>query len=153
VFAGASVKTGFVSTRFVNFFVVARTMCNALGLPAFGEAVSCNPITDVWARPAASVPLPPRSSPAIALGPVVPNPFHQSVSATLSLASEQTVEAAIYDLSGRRVKSVFSGVATGPVQIRWDGMDESGRAAHPGIYMLQVRAGARHIERKMLLVR
>jgi len=153
VFSSPLAKTGFVSKRFINFFVVVRTICDGLGLPAFGEAAACDPISDVWARPTAAVPPPVSFPQAPMLGPVVPNPFRGSMSATLTLPSPQPVEAAIFDLSGRRVKSLISGSHAGWLRIAWDGTDDSGRASHSGVYMLQVHAGTRNLERKLLLVR
>jgi parallel beta-helix repeat protein len=153
VFSSPLARTGYVSNRFINFFVVVRTMCDALGLPAFGEAATSKPITDVWVRPTAAVSPPGPTRPVVALGPVVPNPFRGSMSATLTLPAAQPVEAAIFDLSGRRVRHVLSGTEAGRVQIRWDGTDDSGRAAHPGLYMLAVRAGSTTLQRKVLLVR
>ena len=152
-FTSPLVKTGYLSKRFINFFSVVRTMCDALGLPAFAQAASSSPITDVWADAATTGVAPPRTPPAPALGPVYPNPTRGSVSARLTLPAAVPVDASIFDLSGRRVRNVLSGSQSGQVQIAWDGTDDSGRAARPGVYMLLVRAGSKRLERKLLLVR
>jgi acid phosphatase len=47
-FASPLTKAGYVSNRFVNHFVVTRTICDAVGIPPFAEAVDAMPITDVW---------------------------------------------------------------------------------------------------------
>ena len=67
--------------------------------------------------------------------------------------SQVRTEATIYDLTGRRVKTLISAQLTGQVQIYWDGTDESGHVAHSGIYMLHVRAGSTTLQKKLLLVR
>jgi phosphatidylinositol-3-phosphatase len=51
VFAGAPVKRGYVSTRYVSHYSVLRTITGALGLPAFGAAAVDSAITDAWAVP------------------------------------------------------------------------------------------------------
>jgi len=152
VFSSPLAKTGHVSKRYINFFTVVRTITDALGLPAFEEAAMTNPITDVWIKAPAPEPPPPAAKP-IRLGPAFPNPSHGSMSATLELPSPSTVEATIFDLTGRRVKNVLSATMTGQVLIPWDGTDQSGHAAHSGIYMLRVRAGGTDLETKLLLVR
>jgi parallel beta-helix repeat protein len=155
VFSSPLAQTGFVSKRFINFFVVVRTMCDALGLPAFAEAAPCTPITDVWVKATSPPPPPPPPPPSnsVALGPAVPNPSSGSMTAVLELPSQIKTEATIYDLTGRRVKTLISAPLSGQVQIYWDGTDESGRAAHSGIYMLHVRAGSTTLQKKLLLVR
>jgi flagellar hook assembly protein FlgD len=75
------------------------------------------------------------------------------MSATLELPSQVNVEATVFDLTGRRVKSVVSGAMSGQVLIHWDGTDDAGHTAHSGIYMLRVRAGTTDLQTKVLLVR
>ena len=48
VVAGGPVKAGYVSPRKVSHYTLLRTLCDALNLPAFGDARSETPITDIW---------------------------------------------------------------------------------------------------------
>ena len=51
---GEPVKPGYVSTRRITHYTLLRTLCEALGLRAFGAARSETPITDVWKQPGAA---------------------------------------------------------------------------------------------------
>ncbi len=48
VFAGPMVIPNFVSPGTVNHYNLVRTICDALGLAPFANAVTAAPITDVW---------------------------------------------------------------------------------------------------------
>ncbi len=83
-----------------------------------------------------------------------PNPFGASTSIELSVPEPCAVSVAIYDASGRRVRSLLSGpVARGAHRISWDGTDGAGRALAPGVYFALARAGKLRVERKILLIR
>lgn len=44
----------------------------------------------------------------------------------------------IFDLSGRRVRALFSGlIAVGATRLGWDGADDAGRRVRPGAYVMQ----------------
>jgi hypothetical protein len=151
VFSSPLARTGYVSGRFINHFVLTRTICDALGLPAFAEAAAFDPITDVWLK--SSTPPPPPLLTTISLGLAIPNPSRGAMTTTVELPSRMPFEAAIFDLTGRRVKTILYGPQSGHVQVAWDGADGSGRPAHSGVYMLRVRAGSTTLGRKLLLVR
>lgn len=48
VVAGGPVKPGYVSARKVSHYTLLRTLCESLGLPAFGAAKDEAPIADIW---------------------------------------------------------------------------------------------------------
>ena len=48
VVAGAPVKPGYVCARTVSHYTLLRTVCDALGLAAFGAATGEEPIADIW---------------------------------------------------------------------------------------------------------
>jgi flagellar hook assembly protein FlgD len=59
---------------------------------------------------------------------------------SLELPTATTVEAAIYDVSGRRVSALDSGPsAAGRRMLTWDGRDASGSPAPAGVYFARVR--------------
>jgi hypothetical protein len=95
-----------------------------------------------------------------------PNPFPNSSEGVwetriwFDLASTSTVELALYDIRGRLVKSLIPGRGCGSVELppglygreggppadpctafSWDGTDNAGSRASPGVYLLRLRAG------------
>jgi hypothetical protein len=75
-----------------------------------------------------------------------PNPGRGATSVQLHVAGEATDqaaqgEAAIYDLTGRRVRVLHRGaVARGLVTLSWDGRDERGDLLRGGVYLLRFTA-------------
>jgi hypothetical protein len=68
-------------------------------------------------------------------------------------ASGGRLRLAIYDLTGRRLRTLFDGLAApGPQTAEWDGRDERGDAVPPGVYLAQAeRAGASWTRRVLRL--
>ena len=101
-------------------------------------------VTDVGDRPLERL--------SLAAGP---NPFHGRVRATFTLPSATNdAELALYDPSGRRVKTLIGGpLAAGPHSVEWHGLDEGGRPAPAGIYFMRLRAGGKFAVQKVLMVR
>ena len=51
------------------------------------------------------------------------------------------VSAVVYDLSGRRVRVLEESLPfAGSYEFVWDGMDDDGRPARPGIYLVRARS-------------
>jgi photosystem II stability/assembly factor-like uncharacterized protein len=81
-----------------------------------------------------------------------PNPFSGETTITFSLIERRKVEAAVFDVSGRRVRTLASEVlAAGAHRYTWDGKDSRGEVAAPGIYFARVRLDGRAV-RSMKLV-
>src|SRR5262249_60650682 len=51
VFSGAPVMAGATSSASATHYTLVRTICDGLGLPAFGLAVGETPIGDLWQAP------------------------------------------------------------------------------------------------------
>ena len=69
-----------------------------------------------------------------------PNPFNPQTSIVFSLPSAQTIEAAIYDLAGRRVRTLYRGaLGQGEQRLLWRGQDEADRRAPAGVYLVRIR--------------
>lgn len=61
------------------------------------------------------------------------------MSFTLRRAGE--AELVLFDLAGRRVRTLARGAhAAGAQDVRWDGHDDQGRPAPPGVYLCRLRA-------------
>lgn len=84
-----------------------------------------------------------------------PNPFLDQVSLRLSFPSGTSglVEAEVFDLSGRRVRTVVEQHAGGPVDVVWDGRDDRGNELGSGVYFYRVHAGDRDWEGRMVRLR
>ena len=56
---------------------------------------------------------------------------------------QKTVEVAIYDVSGRRVRELEETreVGSGRYEMVWDGRDEGGRMVRPGMYVIRIHVG------------
>ncbi|MBK8229441.1 MAG: hypothetical protein IPK72_02405 [Candidatus Eisenbacteria bacterium] len=80
------------------------------------------------------------------------NPFARRADLRLSLAESGTVDLAIYDVRGRKVRDLVVGnLPAGAHTIAWDGDDLAGRATAPGVYFARLASGAG--ERRVKLVK
>ena len=62
--------------------------------------------------------------------------FHYSV---FKLVQPVAVKVAVYDLSGRRVKTLFDGQqSSGSHAVDWDGTDDQGALVAPGLYLCRI---------------
>lgn len=86
---------------------------------------------------------------------VSPNPAFSRVAANFSLPhAVRNADLAIFDASGRRVKTLLSGpLAAGPQVVTWTGHDEVGRAAPSGIFFVRLNADEYSVVKKVLLIR
>ena len=73
-----------------------------------------------------------------------PNPFNPATTVAYEVAAgcRGDVELAIYDVSGRLVRTLVDGpVGPGRHAARWDGRDDEGRACASGVYFVRLTAG------------
>lgn len=89
------------------------------------------------------------------LMPNRPNPFRGSTIIAFSLASKGSVRLAVYDIAGRLVRRIVQGdrLEAGTHERTWDGIDEAGRLAAPGVYYYRIQTNDDGATRKMLLLR
>lgn len=81
----------------------------------------------------------------IALAPE-PNPSHGATGVRFRLGSPGTVELAIFDLSGRQVRTWTMGsLAAGEHSVTWDGLDATGSRLPSGIYLGRLSIGGRTV--------
>jgi len=66
-----------------------------------------------------------------------PNPFNSSVSIVAEVP-EPGSELVVYDVKGRRVRTLARSVPPGLYVLSWDGRDDSGRPAASGVYILRL---------------
>lgn len=84
-----------------------------------------------------------------------PNPFNPRTTVRFDLPRDGRVELAVYDLQGRRVRTLLAGnAAAGPHEVLWQGDDDAGRALPSGVYLARLRGPeGTSAERKLTLVR
>ncbi|KPK77025.1 MAG: hypothetical protein AMJ89_03135, partial [candidate division Zixibacteria bacterium SM23_73] len=69
-----------------------------------------------------------------------PNPFNQATKIEFTLAKSGFVSLSIYDILGRKVKTLVSErVSSGYKSVLWEGKNDSGKDVASGIYFYQMR--------------
>ena len=83
-----------------------------------------------------------------------PNPFNQFTQIGFTLENSAFVDLTIYDLLGRKVKTLVSeNLPTGYKSVLWDGTDESGKEVASGIYLYELKAGDFSMSKKLVLLK
>ena len=83
-----------------------------------------------------------------------PNPFNAQTTISYRLPEDAVVELAIYDLRGRRVRMLYSGLRErGERSLVWDGRDDGGHPVSSGIYYYRLRADDLVLTKRMSLVK
>jgi hypothetical protein len=84
-----------------------------------------------------------------------PNPSRGSSEIRFRLPTESMVAVDLFDLAGRKVRSLASDRLSTPGEhsIRWDGHDASGAPVRDGVYLVQVRAGRDVSVRRLIVLR
>ncbi len=90
----------------------------------------------------------------LAITAVVPNPFNPRTTIRFAVPNGGSVELAIYDLQGRRVRTLLARpLAAGSHEVVWDGRDQAGGAVASGVYLARLRVGEESRCAKLLLTR
>ncbi|UCG52647.1 MAG: T9SS type A sorting domain-containing protein, partial [Candidatus Latescibacterota bacterium] len=91
----------------------------------------------------------------LALYQNTPNPFNPTTVIRFDVPNDGTrVTLAIYNVSGRLVRSIVDGnVTAGRKSVTWDGTDTSGNPVSSGVYFYRLATGKRTITKKMVLLK
>jgi hypothetical protein len=132
----ASLITGKGPFAFEDREVVAATTYRYWleAVPASGKAQTYGPAS---ATPGLKVAY------GFALEPSYPNPARTEANLAFSLPLGITgeYEVAIYDVAGRKVRTVAAGAsAAGRHEVAWDLADDAGRRVAPGVYLYRLTA-------------
>lgn len=85
---------------------------------------------------------------------VSPNPSREKGRIGFTLARPGDVRVTVHDLAGRQVRLIDSGAkGAGRHEVAWDGLDDRGRPASPGLYLLRVRSGKDEASARMVRLR
>jgi hypothetical protein len=84
----------------------------------------------------------------------VPNPFNPATAIRFAIAAPARVDLVIYDVAGRRVRTLVSGHRPPDTyRVTWDGTDDRGARVASGIYFYRLTAGNFAQTRKMVLLK
>ena len=78
-----------------------------------------------------------------------PNPFNGITVIPFSLDTSGRVILEIYDLTGKKVRTLLDDYFTQGDLIRWDGKDDRGQVVASGVYLYQIRFQNERISRKI----
>ncbi|MBQ41336.1 MAG: hypothetical protein CME15_02640, partial [Gemmatimonadetes bacterium] len=82
-----------------------------------------------------------------------PNPFNPTTAIPYTLATPGRLELAIFDVLGRRLRTLARGAEPAGERSRvWDGLDDAGRRVAAGVYLYRLRVGDFSQTRRMVLV-
>ena len=83
-----------------------------------------------------------------------PNPFNPTTTINYDLPEARTVEIIIYDIMGRKVRSLINEhQGIGFRSVVWDASDDYGRPVSAGMYVYTIQAGDYRQGRKMILLK
>jgi len=96
-----------------------------------------------------------RETASLSLHPIAPNPFSAWTTIAFDLPRNAPVTLAIFDLAGRRVRSLAEGawLEAGPHACRWDGRNDAGARSEAGLYFLRMDAGAERRTARIVFTR
>ena len=104
----------------------------------------------------ASIPAPsPPPVPETRLDQNEPNPFNPSTTIRFSLARDEKVHLAVYDLAGRLVRTLVNRRIPGGVErtVVWDGTDRYGVRVRSGVYFYRIETPTFTEMRKMTMIK
>lgn len=83
-----------------------------------------------------------------------PNPFNPATSITFGVAKAGQVSLVVYDLLGRKIKTLFNeNTHVGFHTVQWDGTNEYGNKVATGLYFYQLKAESIQLTHKMILLK
>ncbi len=82
-----------------------------------------------------------------------PNPFGESVAFSVFLEEAAEIRFEIYDIAGRRVAEVATGNRSGAQVFSWDGKNDGGEEAGPGIYLYRFERNGREESGRIVRLR
>jgi hypothetical protein len=83
-----------------------------------------------------------------------PNPFNPIVKIGYGVPAMSTIDLAIYDVAGRRVKTLVSGTRnTGAYTAVWTGEDDRGGRVSSGVYFSRLTVGGKSLTQKLVMLK
>ncbi len=82
-----------------------------------------------------------------------PNPFNPETHIPFSIDTSGNVELVIFDINGRKIRTLVDGFFNKGDIVKWDGTNDDGRPVASGIYISRLKFKSEVQTRKMILVR
>ena len=83
-----------------------------------------------------------------------PNPFNPLTTISYELLADGIVNIVIYDLIGKKIKTLVSGFQTaGSKNVNWNATDNQGQPVSAGVYLYTIEAGEFRQTKKMILLK
>ncbi len=102
----------------------------------------------------ARVEVPTAQKRVFALAQSYPNPARTAATIKFALPEATTAELEVYDLSGRRVATLYSGAAeAGEREVVWNLAGDDGSAVAPGVYIYRLRTPGDVAARRLVVAR
>lgn len=144
---GPDIKKNFVSTEYRTILDVAVTAASLLGLQA--EKASGNVMNEIFSFTAIQN----EENSIFEFQNFSPNPFYNGTKIQFYLNKAMPIQLTIYSVSGKKIKTLVNEWHTkGQKSIEWDGTDNQGQKASPGIYFYSLQAGSKSISEKLILL-
>ncbi|MDP6755361.1 MAG: FlgD immunoglobulin-like domain containing protein, partial [Candidatus Marinimicrobia bacterium] len=88
------------------------------------------------------------------ISPAYPNPFNPVTTITYSLPEDSYISLAIYDMTGRLIKTLETGLSSAGIhENRWNGTNMFGENVPSGIYFCEMNDGKRANFIKLILMK
>jgi hypothetical protein len=95
----------------------------------------------------------PTPGPELSLAAPVPNPMRGPTRLAFTLPRATTVRLAVYDIAGRRVRSLIDGErSAGTHSAEWNGRSERGERLEAGVYIIRLQAEGRSLTQRVALL-
>jgi hypothetical protein len=83
-----------------------------------------------------------------------PNPFNPATTIAFAVDRDGPVAMDLYDLRGQRIRNlVTENLTAGPHEVRWDGLDDSGRQMPSGTYLARLSSNGAMTTHKLVLAK
>jgi Secretion system C-terminal sorting domain len=84
-----------------------------------------------------------------------PNPFNPATQISFAIESDGTVELAVFNVKGQKVKDIYTGYAAKDevIDFAWEGIDNNGNTVGSGIYFCKLKTEAKTYTKKMNLIK
>lgn len=85
---------------------------------------------------------------------VSPNPVRGGASISFSLPTVNEANLALYDVAGRHVRTLFSGLKSAGVHsVTWDGRDSAGIPVASGVYLIRLSSAERSVSKTVSVLK
>ncbi|NNF06509.1 MAG: T9SS type A sorting domain-containing protein [Candidatus Eisenbacteria bacterium] len=82
-----------------------------------------------------------------------PNPFYSQTQIRFDgpVGGDPSGVIEVFDMQGRKVRTLVQGIAEGPGSVSWNATDEQGRRVASGIYLYRLKTRTQNITKKMVV--